>query len=186
MWLIDPASTGSGTQQYGTITDEYFASLFDPDDPDAPEPLKSRDGDGGFFYWLPIERNAVFGLVSVRADISKAAHPVLDFWYQGQGSVFDVLVAGGAADLKVVKSIDMQSDPTTGWTLARVPLDEFKASGAVQFELRLTAAHNDDEHIWSVPFDAIRVHDLAEKNLALVAMQAPASAAPGAEITAMR
>ena len=78
MWLIDPASTGSGTQQYGTITDEYFASLFDPDDPDAPEPLKSRDGDGGFFYWLPIERNAVFGLVSVRADISKAAHPVLD------------------------------------------------------------------------------------------------------------
>ncbi|MDE6486952.1 MAG: choice-of-anchor J domain-containing protein [Muribaculaceae bacterium] len=183
MWLIDPASTGSGTQQYGTITDEYFASLFDPDDPDAPEPLKSRDGDGGFFYWLPIERNAVFGLVSVRADISKAAHPVLDFWYQGQGSVFDVLVAGGAADLKVVKSIDMHSDPTTGWTLARVPLDEFKAAGAVQFELRLTAAHNDDEHIWSVPFDAIRVHDLAEKNLALVAMQAPASAAPGAEIT---
>ena len=34
-----------------------------------------------------------------------------------------------------------------------------------------------------MPFDAIRVHDLAEKNLALVAMQAPASAAPGAEIT---
>lgn len=183
LWLINPASTGSGTQQYGTITDDYFASLFDPEDPDAPEPLKSRDGDGGFYYWLPIERNAMFGLVSVRADISKAAHPVLDFWYQGQGSVFDVLVAGGAADMKTVKSIDLQSNPTTGWTLARVPLDEFKAAGAVQFELRLTAAHNDDEHIWSVPFDAIRVHDLAEKNLALMSLEAPAKAAPGAEIT---
>ncbi len=83
IWLADQAS-GTGGQQMGTITDDYFASLFDPTDPESPKPLASQDGDNGFYFWLPYDTNVMYGLISVRADISKADKPVLEFWYQGQ------------------------------------------------------------------------------------------------------
>lgn len=182
MWLIDPESTGSNSMMYGTISDDYFASMADPDDPDAPQPLASQDGDNGFYLWLPYQKDAMLGLISVRTDISAASRPVLEFWYQGQGSLLEVLVAGGNGNFSVVKTIDLKSQPTDGWTLARIPLDEFKASGAVQFEIRLTAVHNDEEHTWSVPFDNIRIRDLAETELRLVSFSAPAKASPGETI----
>ncbi len=183
IWLIDPESTGSGTMQYGTITDDYFASLFDPEDPDAPAPLKSQDGDNGFYYWLPIEKDAMLGLVSVRADISAAANPVLDFRYQGQGSEIQVLAAGRDGAFRPLQTIDLQAEPTTGWTAARVSLADFKAEGAVQFEIRLKAVHNDDDHTWSVPLDNIRVHDLMPVDVQLVSLNAPATAHPGETVT---
>ncbi|MCH5326481.1 MAG: choice-of-anchor J domain-containing protein, partial [Duncaniella sp.] len=105
LWALDPA-TSYGGQQYGTITDDYFAGLVDPDDPDSPAPLKSFDGDNGFFYWLPYEKDVMVGLMSLRADISKAANPVLEFRYQGQGSTIDILLASGTGNLELVKSID--------------------------------------------------------------------------------
>nr|MDE5941958.1 hypothetical protein [Muribaculaceae bacterium] len=140
IWLIDQETTGM--QQYGTLDDSYFASLFDPEDPDSPEPLTSHDGDNGFFYWLPVDKDAMFGLQSVRADISAAANPVLDIWYQGQGSMLDVMIAQGNGELSVARSIDLQENPTTGWTLCRMPLDDYKAAGTVNFEVRLRAVHN--------------------------------------------
>ena len=69
-----------GAAKYGTITDDYFASLFDPEDPEAPAPLKSQDGDKGFYFWLPMEKDVAYGLISTRADISKAKNPVLEFY----------------------------------------------------------------------------------------------------------
>lgn len=183
LWLIDPATTGSSTQMYGTVDDDYFASLIDPDDPDAPTPLTSHDGDNGFYYWLPVEKDAMFGLVSLRADISQASEPVLEFWYQGQGSTIDVLAAGGTKALAVIKTIDLQAAPTTRWTQARIPLDALKADGAVQFELRLTATHNDDDHTWSVPFDNIRVRDLAACELRIVSASCPELSVPGDKLS---
>jgi len=178
-WLIDPASSGSSSMNYGTVTDDYFASLYDPNDPDAPEPLTSQDGDNGFYYWLPYDNTAMFGLASVRADISKAANPVLEFWYQGQGSLIDVLVAGGTDNLSIAKSIDLKENPTTGWTLARIPLNDYKPKGAIMFEIRLSAIHNDDEHTWSVPLDNIRIRDLSETDLRIVTASMPSKVAPG-------
>ncbi|MDE6801954.1 MAG: hypothetical protein K2J06_04220, partial [Muribaculaceae bacterium] len=142
-------------QQYGTMDDSYFESLIDPEGPDAPKPLKSRDGDNGFFFWLPVDKDALLGLISVRTDISKATEPVLEFWYQGQGSTIDVLIAGGTDSLKVAKTIDLKENPATDWTLAQIPLDSYKANGAIQFEIRMLANHNDDEHTWSIPLDNI-------------------------------
>lgn len=183
MWALDPLTDYYG-QQYGTISDDYFAGMVDPDDPDSPEPLKSFDGDNGFFYWLPYEKNVMFGLMSLRADISKAANPVLEFRYQGQGSTIDVLVAGGTDDLEVVHTIDLKENPTQGWALCRVPLTDYKAAGAVNFEIRLTATHNDDEHTWSVPLDAIAVRDLVETDLSITSASASASRlAPGQTLT---
>ncbi len=182
MWMYGLESSGSNTMNCGTITDEYFASLFDPEDPDAPEPLASQDGDGGFFYWLPFDRTAVLGLVSLRADISKAANPVLEFWYQGQGSLIEVLVAAGTGDLELAKSIDLKENPVTGWTLASVSLAPYKAQGAVTFEIRLSAIHNDDDHTWSIPLDNICVRDLVPADLHIVSASIPAKAVPGQAI----
>lgn len=178
-WCIDPETTGSNTQMYGTTTDEYFASLIDPEDPDAPAPLASQDGDHGFYYWMPYDATARFGLMSTRTDISAAASPVLEFYVQGQGSLVEALIAAGTdTKLTVAKSFDLKENPTTGWTLVRVPLDEYKAQGTVQFELRLSAIHNDDEHTWSVPLDNIRIRDLAPADIRIVTASLPSKAAP--------
>lgn len=180
IWCIDPESTGGSTQNWGTVSDEYFASLIDPDDPEAPTPLTSHDGDNGFYYWLPYDASAQFGLISVRTDISAAANPVLEFYVQGQGSLVEVLIASGTdSKLEVAKSVDLKENPTTGWTLVRVPLDAYKANGTVQFELRLSAIHNDDEHTWSVPIDNIRIRDLAPADIRIVTASLPSKAAPG-------
>ncbi|MBD5368844.1 MAG: hypothetical protein HDR83_06260 [Bacteroides sp.] len=169
-------------QQYGTMDDSYFESIIDPEDPEAPAPLKSRDGDNGFFYWLPVDKDALFGLISVRTDISKAAEPALEFWYQGQGSTIDVLVAGGTDELSVVKTIDLKENPVKEWTLAQISLDDYKAKGAVQFEIRLLANHNDDEYTWSVPLDNICIRDLAGNALRVFPVNSPAKAKPGTEV----
>ena len=50
----------------------------------------------------------MMGMSCVRVDISKATDPVLDFWYQGQGSRLDVLVAGGKDEPAVVKTISSE------------------------------------------------------------------------------
>lgn len=182
LWALDPATDYRG-QQYGTITDDYFAGLVDPDDPDSPQPLKSFDGDNGFFYWLPYENNVMVGLMSLRADISKAKNPVLEFRYQGQGSTIDVLLASGVGDLKPVKTISLKENPTTDWTLAQIPLSDYKSAGAINFEIRLTATDNDDEHTWSVPLDAIAVRDLVDTDVRIVsASSSKAKVTPGSDI----
>lgn len=183
VWCLDPHTSASG-QQYGTVNDNYFSSLIDPDDPEAPEPLTSFDGDNGFWYWLPMDKDVMVGLMSVRTDISQAGAPVLEFRYQGQGSTIDVLVAAGKGDLEIVKSIDLAAEPTEGWTVARIPLSEYKAAGAVSFEIRLTATHNDDAHVWSVPLDYVTVRDLADTDLRIVsASTSAARTAPGETVT---
>lgn len=180
MWALNPL-TSYGGQSYGTVTDDYFASLIDPDDPDSPAPLKSFDGDNGFYYWLPFDKNVMLGLLSLRADISGATNPVLEFRYQGQGSTIDVLVAAGASDLALVKTINLKENPTDGWSLCRIPLADYKPAGAVNFEIRLTAVHNDNEHTWSVPLDAVVVRDLVDTDLAVTFGSVSAvKAAPGA------
>lgn len=182
LWALDPA-TDYYDQSYGTVTDDYFASLVDPDDPDSPTPLSSFDGDNGFFYWLPYEKDVMVGLMSLRADISKAANPALEFRYQGQGSTIDVLLASGTGDLEVVKTIDLKTNPTTDWTLASIPLSDYKQVGTINFEIRLTATHNDDLNTWSVPIDAIAVRDLVATDVRIVSASASkAKVKPGDEL----
>lgn len=181
-WVLDQDTDFSG-QQYGTIDDEYFASLVDPDDPTAPSPLKSQDGDNGFFFWLPAEKDVIVGLSTIRTDISKATDPVLDFWYQGSGSQLDVLVAGGTNDLQVVKQINLKDQPTTDWTLCRISLAEYKALGAVSFGFRLTAIHNTETTSWSVPVDHFSIHDNVDCDLRLASITAPEKAKAGETIT---
>lgn len=177
LWLGNTAVKGN--MQYGTITDDYFASLVDPEDPEAPAPLTSQDGDKGFYYWMPFEKDVAYGLISTRADISKAAGPVLEFWHQGQGSLIEVYVGTEIGAMAKAATVDMQANPTSGWTLARLPLDDYKALGAVMFEIRFVAAHNDDEHIWSVPLDNVCVRDLTDNDVRLVTFDGTQKANPG-------
>lgn len=83
-----------------------------------------------------------------------------------------------------MKTIDLKETPTTdGWTLASVPLNAYKDSKAIQFELRLRAIHNDDNNTWSVPIDNIRIRDVVDKDLRLVSMDAPESVKVGEKMT---
>lgn len=183
IWLVDPKSDNSNQMQ-GTVDDTYFPSLIDPEDPEAPAPLVSQDGDNGFFYWLPYEKDVMYGMISPRVDIAGAANPALEFWYQGQGSDIDVMVSKDDAPFETVRTIDMQAEPTTsGWTLASIPLADYKDAKAIQFELRLRAAHNDADHTWSVPIDNIRVRDIVDKDLRLVSFAVPSNARVGEKLT---
>ncbi|MDE7120528.1 MAG: hypothetical protein K2O10_07945, partial [Muribaculaceae bacterium] len=168
---------------YGTIDDTYFASLLDPDDPDSPQPLTSHDGDNGFFYWLPMEKDVMVGRPAVRVDLSQKQTPVLDLWYQGQGSMLDVLVAPGNGEFETARTIDLQQAPVQGWTLCRVPLSAYKDAGTVRFEVRLRAVHNTDTHIWSVPIDHISIHDLVDKDLRLVSLACQPSVKAGSALS---
>ena len=177
IWLGNTVVKGAA--KYGTITDDYFASLFDPEDPEAPAPLKSQDGDKGFYFWLPMEKDVAYGLISTRADISKSKNPVLEFYYQGQGNIIEVYGGHEINQMSKISSINLMENPVSGWTLARIPLDAFKEQGSVMFELRFVAAHNDDSHTWSIPVDNIRVRNLDDVDMRVVTLSGSPKAKPG-------
>ena len=181
VWVLDPQTSYSG-QDYGTVDDSYFESLLDPDDPESPKPLKSQDGDNGFFFWMPIETDVMWGLQSVRVDLTKTKNPVLDVWYQGKGSTLDIMAAHGEAEFTPLRTIALKDAPTDDWTLCRVPLDEFKADGTVRVALRLTATDNTDTEMWSVPLDHISIHDLVEKDLAVRGLNVAESVKAGEKL----
>ncbi|MDE6854437.1 MAG: choice-of-anchor J domain-containing protein [Muribaculaceae bacterium] len=177
MWMVDPESS-SGGYMAGTLNDNEIQTNVDDDDAE-PEYLNSQDGDNGFFIFLPMEKDAAYGFSSVKIDLSKAAHPVFDFMYQGKGSVIDVKVAAANGPLEVIKTIDLKENPTEGWTLCRVDLSEYKSAGYIRIGVMLRAVHNTDDTTWSVPLDNMRVMDLVETDLRIVTCNAPTRLAPG-------
>lgn len=180
VWATDPAS--SSNVMVNTVTDTDLPT--NADDPDAePEYLTSQDGDNGFLYLLPMNKDDMYGLISLTVDLSGAKNPVLEFYAQGKGSALDVLVGASIPEMEVVKTIDFQATPTDDWTLFRIPLADFKAAGAVNFELRLRAIHNDEDHVWSVPIDNIRVRDLVDNNLGIASLGVPAEVKAGENVT---
>lgn len=177
LWAIDPASTTSDVM-CGTVYDNELQTNME-DEGAEPQYLNSQDSDNGFFYFMPIEKDAVYGFFSTKIDVSKAKSPVFEFYYQGKGSEIDAMIAENGGEFKAVKTIDLQAAPTDGWTLCRIPLDAFKDARYVQLELRLRAVHNTEETTWSVPLDNIRVRDLVDSDLRIAAVSAPESVKAG-------
>lgn len=181
VWAVDPNT--SQNIMAGTVPDNYLQTNADAEGDPEPEYLNSQDHDNGFLYILPMNKDDVYGLLSLNTDISTATNPVLEFFYQGKGSAIDVLIATPDRDLTVEKTIDLKATPTTDWTQCQIDLKPFIAKKTVRFELRLRAIHNDDEHTWSVPIDNIRIRELVDKDLRAVALTAPEKAAAGEEFT---
>lgn len=180
VWVTDLES--SKNVMVGTVDDTSLQT--NADDPDAePQYLTSQDGDNGFFYFLPMNKDDMYGMMSLPVSIEGAKNPVLEFYAQGKGSVIDVMVGPSLPEMKVVKTIDFKQTPTDGWEPFAVPLKEFAGYGAINFELRMRAIHNDEDHTWSLPIDNIRVRDLVENNLAISAFKAPASIKVGETTT---
>ncbi len=180
VWVTDLNS--SKNVMVGTVDDTSLQT--NADDPDAePQYLTSQDGDNGFFYFLPMEKDDLYGMMSLPVSIEGAINPVLQFYAQGKGSVIDVMVGPSLPEMKVVETIDFMENPTEGWTPFTVSLAEFAEAGAVNFELRMRAIHNDDEHTWSLPIDNIRVRDLVDNNLAISSFNVPASIKVGEAAT---
>ena len=164
-WALDPATSYSG-HNYGALKDGSAEG-------------SSFDGDNGFFYWLPSQKGVMLGMLSVRADISNAANPVLEFRYKGVGNVIDILVASGTGELAEVNAISLDDAPADDWARARVPLNIYKNAGAVNFEIRLTSTGTEP-----VAIDAITVRDSAPTDLGIVSVAASdEKAVPGEKLT---
>lgn len=164
-WMQDLKT--SGRMMTGLYYDEELQTNSDAPEGTAPEYLNSHDLDNGFLFMLPYQNGDCFGLNSVKVDISAAANPVFEFYYQGKGSQLEALVAAGSAEFETVKTIDLKAAPTDDWTLCRIPLSAYKAKKYVCVGFRMTAIHNTDETTWSVPVDNFRVIDLADTDLRL-------------------
>lgn len=166
-WVIDPLSDNS--MMTGIIFDNELQTNMD-DEEAEPEYLNSHDGDNGFFFFMPMEKNGVYGFYSLKIDVSKAASPVFEFWYQGKGSVLEALVGADGAEPAPAKTIDLKAEPTGDWTLCRIDLAQYKTARYIQIGVRLRAVHNDDETTWSVPLDNIRVIDLVDTDVRVAAI----------------
>lgn len=176
-WVVDPISDYYSVIT-GTFLDNELQTNLEDEDA-APEYLNSHDGDNGFFLFLPTEKDAVYGFYSPKINISKAANPVFEFFYQGKGSELSAMLAADGNAIAPVKTIDLKENPTDDWTLCRVDLASYKNNRYIQVGLRINAIHNDDEHTWSVPVDNIRVIDLVEKDVRVSAIAAPAKVKAG-------
>lgn len=168
-WVVDPLSDNS--MLTGIIFDNELQTNMEDEDAE-PEFLNSHDGDNGFFYFMPMKKDGVYGFYSLKIDVSKAANPVFEFWYQGKGSVLEALVGADGAEPTPAKAIDLKAAPTDGWTLCRIDLAEYKTARYIQIGVRLRAVHNDDETTWSVPLDNIRVIDLVDTDVRVAALSA--------------
>lgn len=178
-WVIDPESDYYSFMT-GIFLDNELQTNTD-DENAAPEYLNSHDGDNGFFLFLPTEKDALYGFYSQKIDISKAANPVFEFFYQGQGSELSAMLAVDGAPIAPVKTIDLKENPTSDWTLCRIDLAPYKNNKYIQVGLQVVAVHNDDEHSWSVPVDNIRIIDLVDNDLRVSALSAPSKVKGGEE-----
>lgn len=170
VWVTDLNSSRS--VMAGTVDDTSLQT--NADDPDAePQYLTSQDNDNGFFYFLPMEKDDLYGLMSLPVSIEGAKNPILEFYAQGKGSVIDIMVGPSLPEMEVVTTIDFSQTPTDGWQPFAVELSDFAADKVINFELRMRAIHNDEDHTWSLPIDNIRIRDLVENNLAIASMAAP-------------
>ena len=176
-WVVDPSSNGTFMQ--GTFLDNELQTNTDAEEGVEPEYLNSQDGDNGFFLFLPVEPYASYGFYSAKIDISKAANPVYEFYYQGKGSVIDANVSVDGAPFQAAKSIDLKENSTDDWTLCRVDLSEYKSAKYIQIGIMVTGIHNTDESTWSVPVDNIRVIDLKNNAMRVSYSKIPASVKAG-------
>ena len=162
-WMQD--LSGKGNVMASLWYDNDLQTNTDAPEGTEPEYMHPHDLDNGFMLMLPSAKDDCFGINSVKIDISGAAHPVFEFFYQGQGSRLEALVAREGGDFETARDIDLKTDATDGWTLCRVDLAPYKTAKYIRVGVRMTAIHNDDEHTWSVPLDNIRVIDLQDVDL---------------------
>lgn len=180
VWAVDPASSSSGYMQ-GLLYDNELQTNME-DEGAEPEFLNSHDGDNGFYYFMPVEKDVMYGFFSTKIDISAAKNPVFEFFYQGKGSEIDMMLAKDGEPFQVARTINLKENPTDDWTLASLDLTPWSDARYIQVELRIRAVHNTDEYVWSVPIDNIRIRDLADSDLRLTAFKAPEKVASGKDI----
>ena len=170
-WMVDPESTTSNDEWFfaGCVTDETVITADDTY-------LTSQDGDNGFFFAMPLEKDAVYGIVSGKINTQGHDKAALEFWYQGKGSNLEVLIGVDGGELQPVKVIKLKENPTDGWTLCNIPLtSSYWTAKYLQFGFRITAVDNTEEETYSVMLDNIRVMQKTWHNLRLVSVDLPES-----------
>ncbi len=182
IWAVDPGSSYNGWM-VGTVYDNDL-QMNAGDEGVEPIYLNSHDGDNGFFFAMPMEKDAVYGLQSGKIELSGAVTPVLEFHMQGKGSNVEVMVARDGGVFETVKIIKFKETPTDDWTLFSYDLSAYKDAKYIRIAFKYTAVDNTDDTSWSLPLDNIKVRDLASADLRLFASSFSAKVNVGEAITA--
>ncbi len=183
-WCIDDESDDKFI--FSLFPDNYL-QLNAEDETADPVFLNSQDGDNGFLLILPTAPDVKFGIFGGKVSLKGASDPVLEFYYQGEGNVLDILVTTDGNKFGVVKTIDLKANPTADWTMCSVSLKDYVAAPFVQIEFRVTARDNVDNgseaQTWSVPLDDIRIRDNASADIRLVRISVPKTIKPDNDAT---
>lgn len=118
-------------------------------DGDWGDMITSQDADNGFFLMMPTADGDRFGMYSGKIDISKAEHPVLEFYYQGHS---------GTIEAYPFTKIDLSKNTADGWQLCKIDLESYKEQGTIQFALNFIS-DNASSETKAVGIDNIRVFD---------------------------
>lgn len=162
VWIADYSQA---KQTYKLMTDATFASL---NTLDYPQSVTSQDGDNGFYMWSPESKDAYYGLISLRGQIADTENPVVEFWYQGKGNKIELLTGTDCNNLVLSRTIDLEAEPTNGWTMARVNLDSYKPAGSALFEIRFKASGYNRTNPHPVLIDNLSIRNVADSGVGYI------------------
>lgn len=142
---------GTAQQTLWGVTPETTKTCFYKimKDGDWGDLITSQDADNGFFLMMPTTDGDRFGMYSGKIDISKAEHPVLEFYYQGHS---------GTLEIVPFVTIDLSKNTASDWQLCKINLESYKEQGTIQFTLNFIS-DNASSETKAVAIDNIRVFD---------------------------
>lgn len=138
---------------------------------EVPE-FPSADNDGGFVLSHSDDAGGKIGLTSLKLKLD-CQYPALSFYYYaipGSENTIEARVANENGEFKSKYTATVSETKRLGWEKVIVPLDEY-AGKIVRIEIIANCVNNSQTH-----FDAIRIGNLPECDLAIANVSVPESA----------
>ena len=149
----------------------YLDDFSDPD---------SQDGDNGYISMIGSEPDQTGTLSTGMIDLRDAENPALSVWtytYVGDQNTVAVKVRDHDTDEVIqLAKYTLNKFARAGWNQLNVPLDKVKGR-VVEIQLECTI----QTHGY-IPFDNLKVEELATVDLAVTGISAPRYAGPGEDV----
>ncbi len=143
--------------------------------------LRSQDGDNGYVGMYGVQNNFAGRLVTAKIDLTKAENPAISFYTYRMAPTdnneVSVCVANPGGSFSTIRTFSVSELNGEGWVKVMVPLTRYK--GRV-IQVGFGGKVVTDAYI---PFDNLRVFDMAEKDLSIGSVTAPATVRPNEEFT---
>ena len=135
---------------------------------------QASDGDSGLISYQPGVENSWSILTSGKISVKDASSPVVEFDYYHKKDSDDkitLLVSDNGVDFNQAGTVDMSADSqASGWKTASFPIPAYGNKESIQIAIRVDCGNS----MSSIHIDRIVVRNLAQKDLALTKLTAPA------------